>query len=187
MKMIWERTRDLMPISARDIPPNHCSQQFYYSKFKGGPNKHRDAKKKKDGTSQFLPGSPIVTVTIGQPMLFKVYSPVDNDKKETYSSNAVTISYNNMSSDIIMTHGKVLIWQAMDDERYMHALRFEKEYLKKNRIVYSVCLLCSGGWLVEANTTLMDQTMGIQWKNRNKEKVFSAQVTLKQLYLGTCR
>jgi hypothetical protein len=34
MKMIWERTRDLMPSAARDIPPNHCSQQFYYSKFK---------------------------------------------------------------------------------------------------------------------------------------------------------
>jgi hypothetical protein len=46
MKMIWERTRDLMPIDARDIPQNHCSQQFYYSKFKGGLNKNRDAKKK---------------------------------------------------------------------------------------------------------------------------------------------
>jgi hypothetical protein len=47
MKMIWERTRYLMPISARDIPPNHCSQHFYYSNFKGGLNKHRDVKKKK--------------------------------------------------------------------------------------------------------------------------------------------
>jgi hypothetical protein len=28
MKMIWERTRDLIPSAARDIPPNHCSQQF---------------------------------------------------------------------------------------------------------------------------------------------------------------
>jgi hypothetical protein len=46
MKMIWERMRDLMPGAARDIPPNHCSQQFYYSKFKGGVNKHRDVKKK---------------------------------------------------------------------------------------------------------------------------------------------
>jgi hypothetical protein len=34
MKMIWERTRDLMPIAAKDIPPNHFSQQFYYSNFK---------------------------------------------------------------------------------------------------------------------------------------------------------
>jgi hypothetical protein len=132
MKMIWERTRDLMPIAARDIPPNHCSQQFYYSKFKGGLNKHRDVKKKKDGTSQLLPGTPIVTVTIGHPMLFEVYAQVDDDKKETYSSNAVTSSYKNMISDIIMTHGQVLIWQARDDERYMHALRFEKQDLKKN-------------------------------------------------------
>jgi hypothetical protein len=69
MKMTWERTRDLMPSAARDIPPNHCSQQFYYSKFKGGLDKHRDVKKKKDGTSQFLPGSPIVTVTIAHPTL----------------------------------------------------------------------------------------------------------------------
>jgi hypothetical protein len=30
-----------------------------------------------------------------------------------------------------MTHGQVLIWQARDDERYMHALHFEKEDLKK--------------------------------------------------------
>jgi hypothetical protein len=127
MKMIWERTRYLMPIAARDIPQNHCSQQFYYSKFKGGLNKHRDAKKKKDGTSQFLPGTPIVTVTIGHPMLFEVYAQVDSDKKETYSSNAVTSSYKNMISDILMTHGQVLIWQARDDERYMHALRFEKK------------------------------------------------------------
>jgi hypothetical protein len=60
-------------------------------------------------------------------MLFEVYAPVDNDKHETYSRNAVTSSYNNMISDIIMTHGQVLIWQARDDEIYMHALRFETE------------------------------------------------------------
>jgi hypothetical protein len=54
----------------------------------------------------------------------------------------------------------------------MHALRFEKEDLKKNRIVYSVCLSCSGGWLVEANTTLMDQTMAIQWIVRENAKYF---------------
>jgi hypothetical protein len=51
MKMIRERTRDLMPSAARDIPPNHGSQHFYCSKFKGGLNKHRDVKKKKDGTT----------------------------------------------------------------------------------------------------------------------------------------
>jgi hypothetical protein len=72
-----------------------------------------------------------VTVSIAHPMLFEVYSPVDKDKKETYSSNAVTNSYKNMIRDIIMYHGQVLIWQARDDERYMHALRFEKEDLKK--------------------------------------------------------
>jgi hypothetical protein len=69
----------------------------------------------------------------------------------------------------------------------MHALRFEKEDLKKNRTVYSVCLSCSGGWSVEANTTLMDQMMGIQWKNRKYEKVFPERVNLKQLYFGICR
>jgi hypothetical protein len=68
-----------------------------------------------------------VTVTIGHPLLFEVYAPVDKDKQETYSSNAVTNSYKNTSSDIIMTHGQVLIWKARDDERYMHALRFEKK------------------------------------------------------------
>jgi hypothetical protein len=41
-KIIWERTRDLMPSAARYIPPYHCSQHFYYRKFKGGLNKHRD-------------------------------------------------------------------------------------------------------------------------------------------------
>jgi hypothetical protein len=35
-----------------------------------------------------------------------------------------------------------------------------------------VCLLCSGGWLVEANTTLMDQMMAIQWKVRENMKYF---------------
>jgi hypothetical protein len=59
-----------MPSTARDIPPNHCSQHFHYSKFKGGLNKNRDVKKKKDGTIQFLPDTPIVSVTIDHPMLF---------------------------------------------------------------------------------------------------------------------
>jgi hypothetical protein len=35
-KMEWERTRDIMPSAARDIPLNHFSQHFYYSKFRGG-------------------------------------------------------------------------------------------------------------------------------------------------------
>jgi hypothetical protein len=132
MEIIWERTRDLVPSAARDIPPNHCSQHFYYSKFKSGLNKHRDVKKKKDGTSQFLPGTPIVYVTIAHPMLFEVYAPVDKDSKETYSRNAVMKYYKDMVSVIIISHGQVLIWQERYDERYMHALRFEKDDLKKN-------------------------------------------------------
>jgi hypothetical protein len=90
MKMIWERTRDLMSSAAIDIPPNHCSQHFYYSKFKGGLNKHRDFKKKKDDTTQFMYGTPIVSVTIAHPTLFEVYAPVEKDGKEIlYSTNAV--------------------------------------------------------------------------------------------------
>jgi hypothetical protein len=173
MKMIWERSIDLMPSTARDIPQNHCSQHFYYSKFKSGMNKHRDIKKKKDGTSQFLPGTSIVSVTIVHPMLFEVYAPVDKDSKKTYSSNAVTKCYKDMVSVIIMSHGQVLIWQARDDERYMHTLRFEKDDLKKMQIVYSMCCSCSGGWSAEASTTLMDRMMGIQWKMRNHGKLLS--------------
>jgi hypothetical protein len=142
MKMIWKRMIYLMPSAARDIPPNQCSQQFYYRKFKGGMNKHRDVKKKKDGTYQFLPGTPIVSVTIAHPMLFEVYAPVDKDKKETYSSNAVKHFYKNMISDILISHGQVLIWKARDDERYMHALRFEKEdFEKKSDSVFRVSFL----------------------------------------------
>jgi hypothetical protein len=109
MKMIWERTRDIIPSAARDIPPNHCSQHLYYSKFKGGLNKHRDVKHKKYGTSQFFPGTPIVSVTIAHPMLFEVYAPVYKDRKETYSSNALTKCYKDMVSAIIMSHGQVVI------------------------------------------------------------------------------
>jgi hypothetical protein len=121
-----------MPSASRDIPPNHCSQHFYYSKFKGGLNKHRDVKNKKDGTYQFLPGTLIVSVTISHPILFEVYAPVDKNSKETYPSNDVTKCYKDMVSAITISHGQVLIWQARDDERYMHALRFEKYGLKKN-------------------------------------------------------
>jgi hypothetical protein len=168
MKMIWESTRDLMPSAARDIPPNHCSQHFYYIKFKSGLIKHRDVKKKKDGTSHFLPGTLIVSVTIAHPLLFEVYAPVDKDSKENYSSNAVTKCYKYMVS--------------------MHALNFEKDGLKKMRIVYSVCCSCSGGWSVEASTTLMDLMMGIQWKMRNYENLLSGRVViLKQFYRGSCR
>jgi hypothetical protein len=61
-----------------------------------------------------------------------------------------------MVSAILMYRGQVLIWKARDDEGYMHALLFEKDDLKKMRTVYSVCRYCSGGWSVEASTTLMD-------------------------------
>jgi hypothetical protein len=40
--------------------------------------------------------------------------------------------FKDMASAILMSHGQILIWQARDDERYMHALRFYKEDLKKN-------------------------------------------------------
>jgi hypothetical protein len=43
--------------------------------------KTQGREEKKDGTSQFLPGTPIVTVTIGHPMLFEVYAQVEDDKK----------------------------------------------------------------------------------------------------------
>jgi hypothetical protein len=36
-----------------------------------------------------------------------------------------------MVSAILISHGQVLIWQARDDERYMHALRFEKDDVRK--------------------------------------------------------
>jgi hypothetical protein len=73
--------------------------------------------KKKDGTTQFLPGMPIVSVTFDHPMLFEVYSPVDKDSNETLSTNAVTKLYQKMVSAILMSHGQVLFWQARDDER----------------------------------------------------------------------
>jgi hypothetical protein len=131
MKKIWERTRDLMPSASRDIPPNHCSQKFYYSKFKGGLNKHKEVKKKKDDTSQFLPGTSILSVTISHPMLFEVYASVDKDSRETYSRNAVMKYYKDMVSAILTSHGQVLIWKARDDQIYMHALHFEKDDLEK--------------------------------------------------------
>jgi hypothetical protein len=92
-----------------------------------------------------------------------------------------------MVSAIIMSHGQVLIWQARDDERYMHALRFEKDDLKKMPIVYSACHSCSGGWLVEAITTLMDRMMGNQWKMRNYDFFLSERVIVDQFYRGSCR
>jgi hypothetical protein len=92
-----------------------------------------------------------------------------------------------MVSTIILSHGQVLIWKARDDERYMHALRFENDDLKKMRIVYSVYRSCSGGWSVEASTTLMDRMMGIQWMMRNYEKNWSERVILDQFYRGSCR
>jgi hypothetical protein len=92
-----------------------------------------------------------------------------------------------MVSVILLSHGQVLIWQERDDERYMHALRFEKDDLKIMRILYSVCRSCSGGWSIEASTTLMDRMMGIQWKMKNYEKMLSERAILKQFYHGSCR
>jgi hypothetical protein len=106
---------------------NHCSQYFYYSKFKGGLNKHRYVKKKKDGTSQFLPGTPILSVTFDHPMLFYVYAPVDKNGEVTLSTNAVMQNYKNLVSTVPLSHGEVLICQPRDDERYMNALRLKKE------------------------------------------------------------
>jgi hypothetical protein len=78
-----------MPSPARDIPSNHCSHHFYYRTFKGGLNKHRDVKKRKDGTSHFLRIKPIVSVTFYHQMLFDAYSPVENNGVVTLSKNAV--------------------------------------------------------------------------------------------------
>jgi hypothetical protein len=120
-------------------------------------------------------------------MLFEVYVPVDKASKETYSRNTVTKCYKDMVSAIVMSHGQVLICKSRYDERYMHALCFEKDDLKKMWTVYSVCRSCSGGWSVEASTTLMDRMMGIQWKMRNYEKLLSEGVILNQFYHGSCR
>jgi hypothetical protein len=69
----------------------------------------------------------------------------------------------------------------------MQALCFEKDDLKKMRIVYYVCRSCSVGWSVEAGTTFMDRMMGIQWKMRNYEQLLLEQVIQKQFFGGSCR
>jgi hypothetical protein len=93
--------------AARDIPPDHFSPHFYYSKFKGGLNKHRDFLK--EGTTQFLPGTPIVYVTFEHPVLFEVFALVDKDGNETLSTNAVTKVHQKFVSATLMRHGQVLI------------------------------------------------------------------------------
>jgi hypothetical protein len=94
-------------------------------------------------------------VTIYHSMLIEVYAPVDKDKKETFSTNAVTKWYKNMVSVIIMLHGQVLIWKARYDERYMHALRFEEDDLKRN--AYSVfCVPFLFRWVVGRGKYYMD-------------------------------
>jgi hypothetical protein len=87
--------------------------------------------KKKVGTTQFLPGTPIVSVTFDHPMLFEMYAPVNKDGNETFSTNAMTKLYPKLDSAILMLHGQIFIWQARDDEIYMHVLHFEKDDVKK--------------------------------------------------------
>jgi hypothetical protein len=69
-------------------------------------------------------------------MLFEVYIPVDKDGNDTFSTNAIAKLYQNMVSEILMSHGQVFIWQARDDEIYMHVLHFEKDDVKKRQIVF---------------------------------------------------
>jgi hypothetical protein len=64
-------------------------------------------------------------------MLFEVFAPVDKDGNETLSTNAVMKLYQQLVSAIILSHGQLLIWQARDDERYIHVLHFEKDDVKK--------------------------------------------------------
>jgi hypothetical protein len=87
--------------------------------------------------TQFLTGTQLMSVTFDHTMLFEVYAPVDKDGNKTLSTNAVTKWYQNIVSAIIMSHGQVFIWQARDDEIYMHVLHFEK-YDVKNDSVFRV-------------------------------------------------
>jgi hypothetical protein len=109
MKIIWDQLDTAYQVQQETYLQTTVHNIFCYSKLKGGLNKHRDVKKKKDGTSKFLPGTPIVSVTISHPKLFEVYAPVGKDSKDTYSRNAVTKCYKYMVSAIIMSHGQVLI------------------------------------------------------------------------------
>jgi hypothetical protein len=68
---------------------------------------------KKDGTSQFMPVTQILSVTFDHPMLFDVYAPVDKHGNETFSTNAVMIKYKKLLSNVRFSHGQVLIWQPM--------------------------------------------------------------------------
>jgi hypothetical protein len=84
-------------------------------------------KKRKDGTSQFLPGTPIVSETFDHQMLFDVHTPVENNGEVTLSKNSVTQKYTTVVSAIVLSHGELLIWQPRNDKRYMHVLCFKKE------------------------------------------------------------
>jgi hypothetical protein len=86
---------------------------------------------KKGGTTQFMPGMPIVSVIFAHPMLFEVFSPVNKDGNETLSTNSVMKLYQKLANTILVSHGQALIWKARDDERCMHVLRFQKEDVKK--------------------------------------------------------
>jgi hypothetical protein len=134
-----------------------------------------------------ITGTPIVSVTISHPMLFEVYIPVDKDGKdgkETSSTNAVMKCYKYMVSAIIMYHGQVLILQARDDERYMHALRFEKDDLTKIAdSVFRVSFVFQ--WVVGRGKYYIDgPNDGYPVED---EKLLSERGIIKQLYRGSCR
>jgi hypothetical protein len=66
-------------------------------------------------------------------MLFDVYVPVDKDGNVTLSTNAVMSKYKKLVSTVLLSHGQLFIWQARDNERYMHVLCLKKKDVKKSR------------------------------------------------------
>jgi hypothetical protein len=120
-------------------------------------------------------------------MLFEVHAPVGKDSQEN-SSNTVTKCYKYMVSAIIMSHGQEYSSgkRGMTKDTCTRCV-LKRMIWKKIRIVYSMCHSCSGGWLIEVSTKLVDRMMGIQWKMRNYDKLLLEQVILNLFYRGSCK
>jgi hypothetical protein len=76
---------------------------------KGKSTNTGTATAKVDGISQFLHGKSIVSVAFNYPILFDVYSPVENNGKETLSKTSSTQQYTKLVTTIALERRKVSI------------------------------------------------------------------------------
>ena len=117
-RAVWHRLSDLSTV----IPPNHYDVLTYSGLFGSEMGCHRDRSTDKDKCHSQLPGTDVITITLGDSMIYQLLNKKNNSIHETVLENA-----------------SINIHTAHDDRCLFHSLRFPKDHVKNCIRIAIVC------------------------------------------------